>query len=203
MFTGLVQAVGQLVTRQSQEEGAHIQIHVPNNFMKGVHTGDSICVQGVCLTVTELDDSGFHADVSPETLRSTTFGSLRVPGAINLEKSLTMASPLGGHLVSGHVDGIATVCEQQVQGEASCFTLRTEDALARYIARKGSVCLDGVSLTVNGVDGPRFEVMIIPHTMAQTTIREWRPDQQVNIEVDLLARYAERILQYERKDQDL
>jgi riboflavin synthase len=182
MFTGIVQAVGNIVGLDP------LEIDCGALDMRDVKIGDSICVQGVCLTVTTTTPRGFTADVSSETLRVTT--GLERPGAVNLEKALAMGERLGGHLVSGHVDGI---------GEVRSFTkgrlaVGVPGDLARYIARKGSICIDGVSLTVNRVDGALFEVQLIPHTLAVTTLSRLQPGSQVNLEVDLIARYVERLL---------
>jgi riboflavin synthase len=160
-----------------------------------VALGDSIATNGVCLTVTELPGDGFWADVSSETLRLTTLGALRVGARVNLEKSLTPASRLGGHIVSGHVDGMGEVLSLAQSGRAWHARLRAPDELARYIAHKGSICVDGTSLTVNAVDGAAFELMIIPQTMAETVFGDYHPGTAVNLEVDVIARYLERLLQ--------
>lgn len=161
--------------------------------MADVAIGDSIAVSGVCLTVVDLVDGGFRADVSGETLRRTILGALAVDAPVNLEKALTLATPLGGHLVSGHVDGTGTVVARRADSRSVQFTIQAPAELARYIAAKGSICVDGVSLTVNDVDGAGFEVNIVPHTLAGTTINACRPGSQVNLEVDLIARYLERL----------
>lgn len=182
MFTGIVQAVGRIV-----RAGPH-EIETGALDLAGVAVGDSVCVQGVCLTVTALTGRGFRADVSAETL-SVTAG-LERPGAVNLEKALRAGDPLGGHLVSGHVDGVGTL----VRRDGSVFRFRAPAALARYVARKGSICVDGVSLTVNRVDGAEFEVNLIPHTLQATTLGRLEAGGQVNLEVDQVARYLERLL---------
>lgn len=182
MFTGIVQAVGRIVSLQP------LAVECPGLDLTDVAVGDSICVQGVCLTVTELLPSGFTADVSAETLRVTT--GLDRPGEVNLEKSLAVGDRLGGHLVTGHVDGVGTL----VRREGSLFAFRVPAELARFIARKGSICVDGVSLTVNAVKGDVFEVNLIPHTLAVTTLSRLAPGSEVNLEVDLVARYVERLL---------
>jgi riboflavin synthase len=162
--------------------------------MVDVNLGDSIAVSGVCLTVVEKTASGFYADVSGETLRRTMIGTLAVKDAVNLEKALTLETRLGGHLVSGHVDGIGTITARKEDSRSVQFTVQAPAQLARYIAMKGSICVDGVSLTVNAVDGAEFELNIVPHTLSATTLHEYRAGRQVNLEVDLVARYLERLL---------
>jgi riboflavin synthase len=175
-----------------------IGISTGNLPLDDVATGDSIAVSGVCLTVVELTAGGFNADVSGETLRRSILGKLAVNAAVNLEKALTLGTRLGGHLVSGHVDGISTVIARREDNRSVQFTIRAPDELARYIATKGSICVDGVSLTVNGVQGAEFELNIVPHTLAVTTMNGYRVGRQVNLEVDLIARYLERLLLGER-----
>jgi len=182
VFTGIVQAVGRIV------RVAPFEIETGSLGLSDVAVGDSICVQGACLTVTALTQRGINADVSAETLAVTA--GLDRPGAVNLEKALRMGDSLGGHLVTGHVDGVAEV----VAREGSVFTFRLPRALARYVARKGSVCVDGVSLTVNRVEGDTFEVNLIPHTLQVTTLSRLAAGVKVNLEVDLIARYLERML---------
>ena len=182
MFTGIVQAVGQIV------RVAPFEIETGSLGLSDVAVGDSICVQGVCLTVTKLTQRGITADVSPETL-SVTAGLDR-PGAVNLEKALRMGDPLGGHLVTGHVDGVGEV----VQRSGGVVAFRAPPELVRYLARKGSVCVDGVSLTVNRVDGAQFEVNLVPHTLQATTLSRLERGAKVNLEIDPIARYVERVL---------
>ena len=183
MFTGIVQAVGRIV-----RAGPH-EIDTGGLDLARVAVGDSISVQGVCLTVTALTGRGFRADVSAETLSVTT--GLDRPGAVNLEKALRAGDPLGGHLVSGHVDGVGEL----VRREGSVFTFRAPAGLARYVARKGSICIDGVSLTVNRAEDAEFDVNLIPHTLQATTLGALAPGAKVNLEVDQVARYLERLLQ--------
>lgn len=183
MFTGIVQAVGRIVRADPFE------IETGSLDVSDVRVGDSICVQGVCLTVTSLTGRGFTADVSAET-RGVTCG-LERPGEVNLEKALRLGDPLGGHLVTGHVDGIGSVVRRD---EAGLLEVEAPPELARYVARKGSVCVDGVSLTVNRVEGRRFEVNLIPHTLQVTTLSRLRQGSRINLEVDLIARYVERML---------
>jgi riboflavin synthase len=198
MFTGIIQAVGTIASLEKQGGDLRLGISTGKLPMDDVAIGDSIAVSGVCLTVVELRDGGFRADVSRETLRRTILGTLVVNTPVNLEKALTLATRLGGHLVSGHVDGIGTVVARREDSRSVQFTIRSPDELARYIATKGSICVDGISLTVNGVNGAEFELNIVPHTLAETTMNGYRTGCQVNLEVDLVARYLERLLQGEQ-----
>ena len=193
MFSGIVASVGRIVAVQPAEESMRVTIDAGGLDLSDVAVGDSIAVSGCCLTVVQLHRSGFDADVSQETLGCTT--GLNRPGDVNLEKSLRLADRLGGHLVSGHVDGVGEVVRFEPVGESYLLAVRVPDELARYIARKGSVCVQGVSLTVNAVEGSRFEVNLIPHTLAVTTLEELRTGARVNIEVDMIARYVERMVQ--------
>ena len=183
MFTGIVQAVGKIVRLQPFE------IEAGPLDLSDVAVGDSICVQGVCLTVTALTGRGFTADVSAETRRVTC--GLERTGEVNLEKSLALGDRLGGHLVAGHVDGVGEV----VRRDGTVLSFKAPQELARYVARKGSICVDGVSLTVNRVEGATFEVNLIPHTLGVTTLGRLNPGDKVNLEVDLVARYIERLLE--------
>jgi riboflavin synthase len=182
MFTGIVQAVGRIVRT------GPLEIECDGLDLGDVAVGDSICVQGVCLTVTAITHRGFTADVSEETLRVTS--GLDRPGTVNLEKSLALGGKLGGHLVAGHVDGVGEVSRRA----GTVVAFRSPKGLAKYIAGKGSVCIDGVSLTVNRVDGEIFEVNLIPHTLEATTLSRLAAGVRVNVEVDLIARYVERML---------
>ena len=183
MFSGIVQAVGKIV------RVAPLEVECAQLDLSDVRVGDSICVQGVCLTVTALTGRGFTADVSPET-RAVTAGLERSGAAVNLEKSLAVGARLGGHLVTGHVDGVGEV----LTFEAGVLGVRVPPALRRFVARKGSVCVDGVSLTVNRVEGDVFEAYLIPHTQEVTTLGRLVGGARVNLEVDLIARYVERLL---------
>jgi riboflavin synthase len=194
MFTGIIQAVGSIASLQQRGGDLRIGIQTGKLPLEDVALGDSIAVSGVCLTVVELAGSRFFADVSGETLRRTSLGGLGVGDAVNLEKALTLATRLGGHLVSGHVDGIGSVIARRQDSRSVQFTIQAPDELARYIAVKGSICVDGVSLTVNAVSGASFELNIVPHTLEETTLEGFRVGRQVNLEVDLIARYLERLL---------
>lgn len=194
MFTGIIEAIGNVVATQPQAAGQRVRIHAGALDCADVHVGDSIAVNGVCLTATELAADGFWADVSRETLEQTTLAALRPGARVNLEKALTAGARLGGHLVSGHVDGVGTLIECQSDGASQRLRIEAPDELARYIARKGSICVDGISLTVNAVDGANFELTVVPHTLVATTLGSCAVGQRVNLEVDLIARYLERLL---------
>ncbi|MDE0479780.1 MAG: riboflavin synthase [Gammaproteobacteria bacterium] len=193
MFTGIVAAVGTLLERNDRGGDCRLRIAAETLDLGDTGIGDSIAVNGCCLTVVELEADGFSADVSNETLRCTTLGSLEPGRRVNLEKAMCLGDRLGGHLVSGHVDGIGALLRRESDGDSLRLSLRAPAGLARYIARKGCICIDGASLTVNEVDGTDFSVNIIPHTRAETIIGQYREGQQVNLEVDLLARYLERL----------
>ena len=194
MFTGIITAVGTLTAIQPRSGDVRLRIATGNLDLSDVRPGDSIAVSGICLTVVELPGDGFWADASRETLERTILGAA-VPGLqVNLEKALTPTTRLGGHLVSGHVDGIGTVTVWQLDGRSWRLRIQAPDTLARYIAEKGSICVDGVSLTVNQVNGAAFELNIVPHTLAETTLANFKIGRRVNLEVDLIARYLERLL---------
>jgi len=193
MFTGIVQAVGHIASREERGGDARIAIDAGALDLADVALGDSIAVAGTCLTVVAIDGARWSADVSAETLRLTTLGTLAAGDAVNLEKALRLADRLGGHLVSGHVDGVGHVVRVDDDGGSQRWTFRVPASLARYIAVKGSVCVDGTSLTVNTVDADTFGVTLIPHTLGATTFGARKAGDAVNIEVDLMARYAERL----------
>lgn len=194
MFTGIITAMGTLTAIQPRSGDVRLRIATGKLDLRDVQLGDSIAVSGVCLTAVELPGDGFWADASRETLERTILGEA-VPGmTVNLEKALTPTTRLGGHLVSGHVDGIGTVTVWQLDGRSWRLRIQAPDALARYIAEKGSICVDGVSLTVNRVDGAAFELNIVPHTLTETTLADFKIGRRVNLEVDLIARYLERLL---------
>jgi riboflavin synthase len=198
MFTGIIQAVGEVREASPQREELRLRIAAGKLDLTTANPGDSIAVSGVCLTVVALHGDGFSADVSAETLRCTTFAALRAGDRVNLEQALTLAAPLGGHLVSGHVDGIAAVRARTEEGQSVRYRIEVPRPLSKYIAAKGSVCIDGVSLTVNAVEGEDFEVNIVPHTLRETTLGACAVGKRVNLEVDLMARYIERLLLSER-----
>jgi len=193
MFTGIIVGVGRVASIVEREGDLDLGFDAPLLDFTRLGLGDSIAVQGVCLTVIRLEGSVFHADVSRETLAKTTLGSL-VPGSrVNLEPCLRAGDPLGGHLVSGHVDAVGSVVDIRPDARSWRLGFEVPQALARFVAPKGSICLDGVSLTVNGVRGRRFDVNIIPHTRAVTTLGERAVGDAVNVEIDLIARYLDRL----------
>jgi len=200
MFTGIVASTGTL--QEKTMTGGDCRLHITCNGLnlESAHLGDSISVSGACLTMLEPGVSGFFADVSQETLNLTTLGGLKEGQAINLELAMGLEARLGGHLVTGHVDGMAQLISRHVDARAERFEFIVPDRLARYIAKKGSVCIDGVSLTVNEVDGSKFSVCLIPHTLEVTTLGSLRTGDQVNLEVDLIARYLERLIDPEYQD---
>ena len=195
MFTGIIQAVGEIATLQPNGGDVRLRVHTGKLPMNDVALGDSICTNGVCLTAVELPGDGFWADVSVETLDFTTLGNLQPGAPVNLEKALTPQSRLGGHIVSGHVDGVGEVVSLQEDARSVRVVLRAPDGLAKYIAHKGSICVDGTSLTVNAVRGAEFDLNIIPQTMAETVFAKYQAGTLVNLEVDVIARYLERLVQ--------
>lgn len=194
MFTGIIQTVGSVVQKQMTGNDAKLYIHTGKLSVAEIQLGDSIAVNGVCLTAVTLTEQGFWADVSAETLALTTLGTFNNGSRVNLELALTPHTRLGGHLVSGHVDGVGKVLDLYNDGRSLRVSMQAPTNLAKYIAAKGSICLDGISLTVNGVEGARFDVNIVPHTAEVTTWGNLQVGQAVNIEVDMLARYLERLL---------
>ena len=198
MFTGIIEAIGNITALEPHGEDMSLSIDTGKLDMSDVALGDSIAVSGVCLTVVDLDPRGFRADVSGETLRRTILGDLAPGDAVNLEKALTPSTRLGGHLVSGHVDGVGKVVERRDDGRSVLFRIQAPDGLARYIAEKGSICVDGISLTINAVSGAVFDLNIVPHTLQETTMAGYAPGRQVNLEADIIARYLERLLLGER-----
>lgn len=197
MFTGIVQAVGTI--RRIEASGGDLRLFVDASAVAAESAvGDSLCVSGVCLTVVARE-GGIHAfDVSVETLALTTLGALHVGDAVNLEPALRLSDRLGGHLVSGHVDGVGRVVAIAPDARSQRWTFEVPAALSRYIAAKGSICVDGVSLTVNDVGANRFGVNLIPHTVEQTTFGDRRVGDRVNLEIDMLARYVERLRSCDR-----
>ena len=194
MFTGLIKTLGQVEACHLDSGDGIIEVVAENKILEALNIGDSIAVNGVCLTVTVVGENGFHVDVSRETLSCTNLGELIQGLPVNLEPTLTLADLLGGHLVSGHIDGIAHVSSMWQDGSSWRVTFTAPSQLMRYIAPKGSVCLDGVSLTVNEVAEQSFGVNIIPHTWNNTLFQYYKVGSVINLEVDLLARYVERLL---------
>jgi riboflavin synthase len=196
MFTGIIQAIGLIADIKVNDGSYLLSISTPDNFLNNVKAGDSICVNGVCLTATSFDSNTFKTDVSLETIRCTSFDQLEKNSKVNLEKALTLSDHLGGHLVTGHVDGVGTIKHIEKESNSTCLTVNAPKDIAKYIARKGSICMDGVSLTVNNVDGDDFSVNIIPHTLENTAIIEYQTETMINLEIDLIARYVERLHTY-------
>ena len=194
MFTGIIEAVGRVLAREDRRGDARLRVASGGLDLGDVRVGDIIAVNGVCLTAVELPGDGFWADVSAESLSRTTLGALRPGDPVNLEKALTPTSRLGGHLVAGHVDGVGRVLERRPEARSVRFVIEAPRELARYIAEKGSIAVDGVSLTVNRVEGARFDLNIVPHTLQGTTIDQYQPGRPVNLEVDVIARHLERLL---------
>lgn len=194
MFTGIIQAIGEIYSVEPRGGDVRLTVGTGKLGMEAVALGDSIAVNGVCLTAVVFNGPSVAADVSRETLSLTTLGALATGSPVNLEKALTLATPLGGHLVSGHVDGMGRVLERQGDARSIRFRVEAPPELARYIAHKGSICVDGTSLTVNGVSGAVFDLNIVPHTLDETIMSGYGPGTLVNLEVDLVARYLERLI---------
>ena len=194
MFTGIIEAKGKVLAKQAQGGDLKVTLETGALDLSDIKLGDSIAVNGVCLTVIELQADGFSADISNETLAYTRWSEINLGDSVNLEKALTPTTRLGGHLVSGHVDGIGQVIERQEDARSIRLKVQVPTELARYIAHKGSITVDGVSLTVNAVQGEVFELNIVPHTAKETILYGYGPGQNVHLEVDLIARYLERLI---------
>lgn len=196
MFSGIIAAVGRITHLTPREAGFRLQVEAGTLDLDDVALGDSIAHNGVCLTVVAKEGNHFMVDVSPETLSCTV--GLDAPGEVNLEKALRLADRLGGHLVSGHVDGVGDVVRFDPVGDNRLLEIRAPQELAKYIARKGSITVNGTSLTTNEVEGSQFTINLIAHTLENTTLKHLQPGSRVNLEVDLIARYCERLLSAER-----
>lgn len=194
MFTGIIQAVGEIAAMDYHQGDLRLRVLTRKLDLDDVALGDSIANNGVCLTVTELSGDGFWADVSVETLNFSTLGSLCVGDGINLEKAVAANARLGGHIVSGHIDGVGEIVARADDARSVRFTLKAPDNLAKYIAKKGSICVDGTSLTINAVSGADFDINVIPQTLQETVFGTYKLGSKVNIEVDVIARYLERLL---------
>ena len=194
MFTGIIQSKGNIKEILSSREGARLKINTNALDLSDSKVGDSIAVDGVCLTVTQLSGDGFTADVSNETLACTTFSGLKQEQEVNLEKSLRANQGIDGHLVSGHVDGIGSVSSVEKDGDSLRIQIQAQNDIVKYIAKKGSICINGVSLTVNRVVKNIFDVNIVPHTLSATTLADLSLNSNVNLEIDQIARYVERLL---------
>lgn len=203
MFTGIVQEVGRVEAMRKTAQGAVIAIHAPQTAPE-LNIGDSVCTQGVCLTVVEKpDDARFTADISVETLNRTTLGSLSVGDPVNLEPALRLSDRLGGHLVTGHVDGTGHLVKDEPSGNGRVFTFQGPPAVMRYVIHKGSICVDGISLTVADVNADTFQVALIPHTLNITTLGTLSPGAKVNLEADLIGKYVERLLNLNETNETL
>ena len=196
MFTGIIQAQGNIKEIRASNKGAVFVLNSNSLDLSDVSIGDSIAVNGVCLTVTQLDKNYFSSDVSQETLDCTTFSQLKKGQNINLEKSLRLNQGVDGHIVSGHVDGVGKITLIAIEGDSTRMKIKVDDNLVKYIAKKGSICINGVSLTVNEIDGNVFDVNIVPHTFSVTTLDELKVNSQVNIEIDIIARHIEQLLNH-------
>ncbi len=194
MFTGIIQSIGKISAIKTGSLDSRLTVNVGNMLFTDVEMGESISINGACMTVVEFDLSSFSADVSRESLALTTLGRLKAGSVVNLERAMQLSDRLGGHLVSGHIDGLGQVTQCVAEGKSTRYVIRVPDELAKYIAHKGSVCVDGVSLTVNEVNGSEFSLQIIPHTQQETIFSEYLLGSEVNIEVDIIARYLERLL---------
>jgi len=194
MFTGIIQAVGQIKTKDTHDKGAVFSFSSNELDFSSAKIGDSIAVNGVCLTAIEISDNSFKADLSQETLDCSIFGDLLVGDDINLEKALRLNQGIDGHLVSGHVDGQGEVADKASEGESTRFKISTPQSLVKYIARKGSITINGVSLTVNSIENNVFDVNIVPHTLSETTLGQLSVGSKVNLEVDIIARHLEQLL---------
>ncbi len=195
MFTGIVRAVGEIIERRPVGGDLRLLIGSGNLDIAALEPGDSIAVNGVCLTAVAIDAQSFSADLSAETLALTTLGALQLGQRVNLEPALTLATPLGGHLVSGHVDGIGCLLSQAADARSTRMEFALPEGLSRYVVRKGSICIDGVSLTVNAASPGRCALNIVPHTLEHTIMQDYAVGTRVNVEVDLIARYLEGLLQ--------
>jgi riboflavin synthase len=193
MFTGIIQAKGSIQEVISSKEGAHLKINSNTLNLSDSKIGDSIAVDGVCLTVTELSEDWFSADVSNETMSCTTFSELSQGQSVNLERSLRLNQGIDGHLVSGHVDGIGEIHSIDEDGDSVRIKVEVQGDIMKYIANKGSICINGVSLTVNSVESNIFDVNIVPHTFSVTTLGDLKLNSFVNLEIDLIARYVEKL----------
>ena len=194
MFTGIIEAVGEIKRVEQQQGDVRLTVATANLDLSDAQLGDSIAVNGVCLTAIELTKGQFVADVSNETLFATTMGHVKAGSAVNLECALQAQTRLGGHMVSGHVDGVGLVIERKSDARSIRFSFSMPKELARYVAQKGSICIDGISLTVNTVDDVSFSVNIVPHTLEMTTLGKRQVGDSVNLEVDVIARYLERLV---------
>jgi len=201
MFTGIIEAIGTVKAIKHHAQDVTINVDCGELDLSDVKLGDSIAHNGVCLTVTALSDHGFSVDLSQETLKRSGFSQIKTGFEVNLEKAMQMNDRFGGHIVSGHVDGVGEICSITQLGNAVEYWVKAPEQLAKYIAEKGSITVDGISLTINDVEGARFKLTIIPHTISQTIMANYKVGTPVNLEVDVIARYLERLLLGEKASQ--
>ncbi len=194
MFTGIIQTTGSISAIEQRDGDCRFVFDTGNMDLSDLTVGDSIAVNGACLTIIEKDNDSFTADLSKETLELTTFSILKIGSRINLEKAMLLSDRLNGHMVSGHVDGIGEIVKKDEDARSIRFTIEIPSTLSKYVSKKGSVTVDGVSLTINAVDGNSFTVNIIPHTLSETIFSEYDENTRVNIEVDLIARYLNQLI---------
>jgi len=195
MFTGIIQTIGNISRIESKDSDSHIIFKAEKNMLDDMKIGDSISVNGVCLSITGKAESTFSADVSNETMRLTTFSVLKVNNNVNLEKAMVLSDRISGHFVSGHIDGIGIVKEKKKVGRSISFLIEFPADLKKFVSKKGSISIDGVSLTINSIKDNNFDVNIIPHTLSETIMSEYKEDTKVNIEVDLIARYLDKLIE--------
>lgn len=201
MFTGIIESVGEITRLETKGGDLQVHVHTGKLDLGDVKLGDSIATNGVCLTAVALPGDGFVADVSAETVRRSSFRNLRVGSPVNLEKALTPTTRLGGHLVSGHVDGVGEILSLTKDARSVHIQVSVPSGLGKYMAEKGSICVDGVSLTINDIEPHCFHLNIVPHTTLETTIPNWNVGTEVNLEVDVIARYLERLLMGDKTEQ--
>ena len=202
MFTGIVEEIGHIIYLNRNNSGAKVKIGARKTLV-GLEIGDSVAVNGVCLTVVEIEDSAFIVDVMNETINRSSMKLLRVGSSVNLERAMSASGRFDGHIVTGHIDGTGTISEKKIDGIAVWYTIKTSNDILKYIVKKGSVCLDGVSLTVAEVDGNSFKVSIIPHTLTETTLGNFDVGMVVNIENDIISKYVEKFLNIDSKKQSI
>ncbi len=195
MFTGIIQTIGNISRIESKDSDSHIIFKAEKNILDDMKIGDSISVNGVCLSITGKAESTFSVDVSNETMRLTTFSVLKVNNNVNLEKAMVLSDRISGHFVSGHIDGIGIVKEKKKVGRSISFLIEFPADLKKFVSKKGSISIDGVSLTINSIKDNNFDVNIIPHTLSETIMSEYKEDTKVNIEVDLIARYLDKLIE--------
>lgn len=202
MFTGIINANGKLINRSINNGDQTLTIYSDDLDFSSINLGDSIAVNGVCLTATSINKNSFTADISKETINKTTIGKLPINQKLNLEPALTLKTPLGGHLVSGHIDGIAQLIDKKSDARSIHFVFAYPKSLQKYLALKGSITIDGVSLTVNGLDdaNSHFQITVVPHTISKTILASYQINNLVNLEIDLIARYLERLLKNQQNE---